>query len=106
MNIRLGCDVKDIEFISNVEKYFGKDKVTKISRKGHIGLEEISLIISVASLSIEFIQFIQDNMATKNEKSELSNKRVLITKNGDEVLLIGYSGEDIERIIRSIFNDN
>lgn len=116
MKIILGCQENDIDLRKRCEDFFGKENIEVLKRNGTLSIEELSIIISIASLTIDAIAFLYTILSERPEKKEAQkgvsnnkivyndNRRVLITKNGT-INLEGYSVDEVTRILKEIYSE-
>lgn len=116
MKIILGCQETDIELKKQCEDFFGIENIEVLKRNGTLSIEELSIIISITSLTLDAIIFLYTILSEHPEKNEIQkehkdnkviyndNRRVLITKNGT-INLEGYSVDEVTRILNEIYNE-
>jgi len=91
----------DLEFKKEVETFF-KNQVEFIDISPFDGLNIITLaIIPITSLTIQIADFIKTHLTNGNNNDK---KRVIISKSGD-INLTGYSGEEVDRILKTIYGE-
>lgn len=105
MQIIIGCS-KDDEVVALCQDYFGKENVVVVPRRGMLSVDEIALIISIVSLTIETASFIYEILSSRDKSDDQNKesqecKRCLITKDGD-LYLEGYSKEEVTTILNSL----
>lgn len=110
MKIILGCQ-KDDELQNLCKNFFGSENIEILNRNGILSLDELAIIISITSLTVDTISFLYTVLADWKSKRDLDRiedtnssinaiaRRVIITKEGD-INLEGYSFEEVERIVR------
>ena len=88
----------DVEFINDISKTF-EGNVDIQSTMSMDGISFISCVISFISLSIQIVEFVKSHLGD----DEKASRRMIVTKEGSWQL-VGYSADEVKKIVESILD--
>lgn len=101
--IQICFNTMDEEFVNHLKEFFGDDiKISEVN--GFDGLDYFAILVSVAALTFQIIDFFKTHKGKANEE-ENSNKHgsFLRTADGD-IYFEDYSAEEICKILETLKN--
>ena len=103
MTIMIGCNSNDEQLKIDCINTFGEENVEIIERRADIGVAEIALIISIAQLTVQIIEFLASELSSTEEGNNANYRRVVISKDGD-INLEGYTFDEAKQLLSIILD--